>query len=97
MIRDYPDSTVNVTLKRVEELATNAPARLVILYEKNLRLPNPARIDGGTLFTAFCGLNDRRRDLLRFNVWDVVDVAAVHRINTIRVANRVDDIVEIAI
>ena len=88
-------SAVDVALECVQELAANASASLVVFHKQNLRLPDPAGIDRGTLFAAFGGLHHRRGDLV--GVRDVVDVAAIHWINAVCVADRIYHIVEIAV
>jgi hypothetical protein len=73
-----------MALECVQELAANAPAGLIIFYEQDLWLADPARVNCGALLPAFGLWQYRCGDLhRRLTVGDVVNVAAVHGVDTV--------------
>lgn len=73
-----------MTLERIQELAANTPAGLVVFHEQNLGLSHPARVNRGALFAALGLCKYRSGDLhRRLNVWNIVNVATVHGVNAI--------------
>lgn len=91
-------SAVNMALESVQEFSADTSTSLVIFHKQDLRLSDPTRIDCGALFATFgWRLDGRGRLVGRIEIRDVVDMAAVHRIDTVGVTDWVYNIVEVAI
>lgn len=88
---------IDMALEGVEEFAADAPTGLIIFHQENLRLSDPAGIHRRALLATLGLLQDRFGTLWRFDIWNVVDVAAVHWVNALSVANWVYHVVKIAV
>lgn len=81
----------------IEELAANATARWIVFDKQDLGLAHPSRIDLSTLLPGFLKLGIARICTLGWHaVRNVVDVFAVHGIDSICLSHGIYEIVDIA-
>ena len=91
-------SAIDRTMEGKEKLPSNASAGLVVFHEENLGLANPARVHLSALLALFrlwCRLEVSVCSFRWQWIWDIVDVFAVHGIDSLCVANRIYQRVEI--
>lgn len=89
-------STVNGAVEGVQEFASNATARGIVFNQQNLWRADPTGIGELPLLSDFYRLlTTSFRRLWWHRVWDIVDVFAVHWIDTIVLTDRIDEVVEI--
>lgn len=88
-------SAVDGAVESIKEFAANATARRVVFNKQNLWWTNPPGICELTLLPNLYRLFTRLRCLRWHCVRNVVDVLAVHRVDSVVLTNRIDQIIEV--
>jgi hypothetical protein len=91
-------SAINVAMEGVQKLAPNSTTCRVIFDKQNLGRADPARIGNGAFLSPLWELGLGRFDCLGWRgIWYVVNVLAVHGIDSIRLAHRINEVVNILV